>query len=227
MQSKILPSLKETFAGNLPADLTWSLADDPKDPDRQTLLFTYPTVFPDHPAYLRQVVKIEMGARSDIDPAEQAEIEPVISEAFPDLFPKKRVQLRAVLPIRTFWEKAMLLHEETFRPADKGRRKKYMARHYYDLYRLITTGTADQAAADLELFYRIVEHREVYFRYSWMDYSTLKPGSLRLVPDEEHLPDWKADYAGMQKEMFYGDVPSFDEVMDTTEKFQTRFNGSH
>lgn len=227
VQSRIHPALKETFAGNLPGDLSWSLVDDPKDPDRQTLLFTYPTVFPDHPSYLRQIVKIEMGARSDIDPAEQAGIEPIISEAFPNLFSESRVQVRAILPIRTFWEKAMLLHEETFRTAERKTRKKYMARHYYDLYQLIKNGIADQAAGDLDLFHRMVEHREVYFRYSWVDYGTLKPGSLRLVPDENQLPDWKSDYEGMQQEMFYGEVPKFDEVMDEAEKFQTRFNGNH
>lgn len=226
VQSKILPALKETFEENLPADLLWSLGADPADTDRQTLLFSYPTVFPDHPSYLRQIVKIEMGARSDIDPAEQAGIESVISEAFPDLFPEKQVQVRAVLPVRTFWEKAMLLHEETFRPAEKSR-KKYMARHYYDLYRLIKAGIADQAAADLHLFQRIVEHREVYFRYSWVDYSTLKPGSLRLVPDSEHLPAWQSDYEGMQSEMFYGEVPRFEEVMGAVGKFATQFNRVH
>ncbi len=59
----------------------------------------------------------------------------------------------------------------------------YMARHYYDLYRLIQTGIADDAAADRDLFFRIACHRKVFFRYSWMDYSTLAPGKLRLVPE--------------------------------------------
>jgi len=62
------------------------------------------------------------------------------------------------MPRRTFWEKAMLLHEETFRPGDKARRKAYMARHYYDLFRLIKAGVAAEAAADLDLFRRIAAH---------------------------------------------------------------------
>ncbi|MDF1569488.1 MAG: nucleotidyl transferase AbiEii/AbiGii toxin family protein [Spirochaetaceae bacterium] len=77
-------------------------------------------------------VKIEMGARSDTDPSETIQITPYISEAFPDLLPNDTVKVRTVMPIRTFREKAMLLHEETFQPADK-KRKEYLTRHYYNL----------------------------------------------------------------------------------------------
>ena len=118
----------------------------------------------------------------------------------------------------------MLLYEETFRPPDGKRRKEYMARHYYDLYRLIQTGIADDAAADRDLFFRIACHRKVFFRYSWMDYSTLAPGKLRLVPPDAQLRDLRLDYAGMKQEMFYGKVPGFDEIIDAVRRFQDTFN---
>ena len=41
----------------------------------------------------------------------------------------------------------------------------------------------------------------------------------------EQFSAWKADYAGMRKEMFYGEVPEFDDVMDAVSQFQDRFNG--
>ena len=99
-----------------------------------------------------------------------------------------------------------------------------MARHYYDLYRLIQAGIGYEAAANNELFFRIAEHRKVFFRYTWMDYSTLVPGKLRLIPTDAQLPDWRLDYANMQHEMFYGKVPSFDEIMDVVRRFQDTFN---
>jgi|LGOV01.1.fsa_nt_gb hypothetical protein len=52
----------------MPAELSWQLRPDPDDPDAQTLLLAYPTAFTDQMAYLRQVVKIEQGARSDTEP---------------------------------------------------------------------------------------------------------------------------------------------------------------
>jgi predicted nucleotidyltransferase component of viral defense system len=226
VRENILPGLGQVIAVELPAALEWVLELDPDDPDAQTLLFNYPTAFPEQTAYLRRAVKIEMGARSDTDPAESIGIQPYISEAFPDLFVEPGCSVRAVMPKRTFWEKAMLLHEETFRSEDRARRKAYLARHYYDLFRLIRAGVADEAAADLDLFHRIAGHRQVYFPYTWVDYTTLVPGQLRLLPQDEQLSDWRADYEGMQEEMFYGEVPSFDDILTVVGDFQDQFNQS-
>ncbi|MGB0372241.1 MAG: nucleotidyl transferase AbiEii/AbiGii toxin family protein [Opitutales bacterium] len=224
--STIQPALLKTITSQLPASEIWSLTSDPDDPDGQTLRFKYPTAFPDHPEYLPQVVKIELGARSDTDPAASVEIQPTIAEVFPDLLNGSTFNVRSVLPIRTFWEKAMLLHEESYKPADKKRRKRGMARHYYDLFQLIQSGVAERAGKDLELFERIADHRKVYFKYGWMDYSTLTPGQLRLIPREDQMADWKSDYTGMQQEMFYGEVPDFEQVLKAVEAFQEAFNKS-
>ncbi len=224
VEKTIKPELQIAIAAGLPTTLVWELINDVQDPDNQTLLFLYPTVFPEKAEYLRRAVKIEMGARSDPEPVETIEIRPYISEAFPTLLSGSEINVQAVDPKRTFWEKAMLLHEETYRPTAGKNRKEYMARHYYDLYRLIQAGIADEALADSALFQRIADHRKVFFRYSWMDYSTLAPGKLRLVPTVDQLPDWRSDYANMQQEMFYGEVPSFDDIIDTVRRFQDEAN---
>jgi predicted nucleotidyltransferase component of viral defense system len=224
VEKTIKPSLQDAIVADIPVTSTWQLIDDVGDPDGQTLLFLYPTAFPEQAEYLRRAVKIEMGARSDAEPAETINIGPYISEAFPTLLSGSEIKVRAVSPKRTFWEKAMLLHEETYRPATGKNRKEYMARHYYDLFRLIKAGTAEKAATDLDLFQRIADHRKVFFRYNWMDYSTLVPGKLRLVPTAIQLPNWRSDYANMQQEMFYGEIPSFDEIIDEVRRFQDEFN---
>jgi len=187
ISDQIQPALIESISSDLPDMLEWSLEPDPDDSDEQTLLLLYPTAFPEQAAYLRRAVKIEMGARSDTDPVESVEIRPYISDTFPDLLHGVGTDVRAVLPRRTFWEKAMLLHEETFRPSDKKWPRDAMARHYYDLYRLIQAGIGDQAIQDVGLFHRIVAHRQVFFRYTWVDYSTFDFGQLRLLPAEADL----------------------------------------
>ena len=224
VRENILPGIGQAMASELPESLEWTLELDPDDPDAQTLLFIYPTAFPEQAAYLRRAVKIEMGARSDTDPAESIGIQSYIGDVFPGLFAEPEFSVRAVMPTRTFWEKAMLLHEETFRPEDKARRKAYLARHYYDLFKLIGAGVADTAVADLDLFHRIAGHRQVYFPYTWVDYATLTPGQLRLLPRDEQLSDWRVDYEGMQAEMFYGEVPAFDDILSVVGEFQDRFN---
>ncbi|MEX0324006.1 MAG: nucleotidyl transferase AbiEii/AbiGii toxin family protein [Puniceicoccaceae bacterium] len=223
---KLQPALLSAIKVDMPTGQKWLLEPDTDDPQNQSLLFHYPTVFPDHPEYLKQVVKIEMGARSDTDPSSPVDIRSIIAEVFPALFPESTFSVRSVQPVRTFWEKAMLLHEETYRPENKKRRKRGMARHYYDLFQLIQKGVAESAAANMDLFNKIREHRRVYFKYTWMDYETLIPGKLRLIPLEEQMPDWKVDYTGMQQEMFYGDVPDFSEVLATVKAFEVKFNST-
>ena len=225
ISDRIQPALVDVIASELSGDLDWALESDPGDPDGQTLLLVYPTAFPEQAAYLRRAVKIEMGARSDTDPAEAIDIRPYISDAFPDLLSEPRARVRSVMPRRTFWEKAMLLHEETFRPEDK-RRREAMARHYYDLYRLILAGVDDESVRDMDLFDRVAAHRQIFFRHTWVDYSTLNPGQLRLLPAEADLPAWQADYESMRQEMFYGDVPTFDEILTVVGEYQARLNAA-
>lgn len=223
VNESLLPLLEKAISRKMPSELSWRLHPDPDDPDGQTLLLAYPTAFADRTAYLEQVVKIELGARSDTEPTQDIDIHPYLEDAFPNLFPQSHTTIRTVSPHRTFWEKALLLHEETFRPPEK-KRKARMARHYYDLYRLIKAGIGGEAAGDLELFDRITAHRQVYFRFTWVDYDTMRPGGLRLVPPEEQLVIWKSDYSAMKDEMLFGKPPEFEEMIQTVRAFQEEFN---
>ena len=223
INEKLLPLLTDTISQQMPAELSWRLYLDPDDPDAQTLLLVYPTAFTGQMGYVRPVVKIEFGARSDTEPSLVVNIQPYLGKPFPDLFTQTNFSVKVVSLERTFWEKAMLLHEETFRPREKIRQAR-MARHYYDLYCLINAGIGDKASRDLELFKRIAAHRQVYFRHTWVDYDTLCPGRLKLVPPDEHLANWKNDYNAMKDEMFFGEPPEFDELILSARKFQDTFN---
>jgi hypothetical protein len=128
----LCPALERHFAGLLPSSEEWKIAaaSPSDDPDNQTLLFLFPETLMSTAPYLRADVKIEMGARSDNEPAEEVRIRPDLAEAFPDVLGPSDFSTRVLSPERTFWEKAMLLHEETYRPPDKKKRKARMARHY-------------------------------------------------------------------------------------------------
>jgi len=204
----------------------WQLEVDPDLTDGQCLLFHYPTAFPQGTAgYVRPVVKIELGARSDNWPNEQKTIQPYVAELFPILVPEAAFAVRVIAAERTFWEKACLLHEETFRPADKPRKLR-MARHYYDLWCLLRAGIGKRALADKDLFQRVAEHREIFFHLTWVDYRTHRPGSFRLTPPPHHAANWRADYQQMLGPMFFGEVPTFDEILRLVGEFEQTFNAS-
>lgn len=223
VQGRLQPALAEKLKDAL-GDAPWKLEVDPDMSDGQCLLFHYPSVFPPESAgYVRPVVKIELGARSDDWPHEEKTIQPYVTEHFPALDSNAAFPVRVLAAERTFWEKACLLHEETFRPQEKPRTLR-MARHYYDLWCLLRAGTGERALADLRLFQRVAEHRELFFRYSWVDYSTHKPGTFRLLPPGDQIDSWRADYRQMLGPMFFGEVPSFDEILSVAVEFQNRFN---
>ncbi len=224
VSDKIHPMLEENISLDLANNLEWKLELDSDDPGGQTLLLFYPIAFSDKSDYLHRAVKIEMGSRSDIHPAESAKIKPYICDVFPKLLHDGSTSLRAVKSTRTFWEKAMLLHEENCRPEDKKRDRKAMARHYYDLYQMIRKGVGDQVCKDFSLRRQIVAHRQIFFHYRWLDYSEMNSGKLQLLPTKSQLPTWKSDYKNVQQEMIHGEVPSFEEIMMVIGEFQDKIN---
>lgn len=221
IQNSLAPALAKRIREKIAADV-WQLENDPGDMDRQTLLFTYPAVAAAS-GYIRPVVKIELGARSDTDPFAAPEIQPYIAEALPGLLQEARFHVRTLAPERTFWEKASLLHEETYRTGSQGPAAR-LARHYYDLWCLIHAGVADRAFADVGLFDRVVAHRRVFFRKNREAHESLKPGTLRLLPEPDLRDAWARDYSAMRETMFFGEVPTFEEILGTVGEFERRFN---
>ena len=200
-----------------------SLLLDEDDPDRQTLLFTYPARVPAPArAYLRPVVRIEMGARSDHWPSEHAPMAPYVAQAFPAAFRAPAVVVKVLAVTRTFWEKATLLHAEHHRPPTKAMPPR-LSRHYYDLARLIVAGVGEQAVADLELLQRVVAHKTVFFQSGWARYAEAQRGSLRLVPTPVRASALAADYDSM-REMFFGERLAFAEVLRVLGEWEAHFN---
>jgi hypothetical protein len=218
---RIAPEMTARMIALLPAEKTWRILPDPDDPDSQTLLFAYPRHNAENtPSYVKPIVKLEFGARSDPWPVEARQVTSIAAEELPRQFDIPACTVQALLPERTFLEKVMLLHEERFRPADRTRRPR-MARHYYDVWRLIQLGVAARAIDDSTLFEQVAAHREVYFRQSWVNYATLRRGTIEMLPLPGQLDEWRRDYSAMQGEMFVGTPPTFEEILAAIEKFQS------
>lgn len=216
------PELDQEIRRLLPSTDRWKLEPDTDDPDGQTLLFHYPPALGDT-AYVRPVVKIEMGARSDTEPSATPEITPYLAEVFPDEVPGSRFPVHAVAPERTFWEKAALLHEGTYREGSTAPKAR-LARHYYDLWCLITRGVGERAIIDTDLFDRVAAHRAVFFRRSRDAQESFKPGSLRLVPAADRRAQWQRDYDSMRESMFFSEAPEFDAILAVVARFEEQFN---
>lgn len=80
--------------------------------------------------------------------------------------------------------------------------------------------------ADADLFDRVARHRQIFFKQSWVDYDTLRKGSLRITPKPQQLADWRRDYEAMRKEMFFEEPPTFDAIMKTVRQFEEVINSA-
>lgn len=226
--SELLPSLQEAFVAILGegvvGESSWQLTQDSNDP--QTLLFAYPrreetTLLIGN--YLKPVVRIELGARSDHWPAGTYPITPYAAEEFPAYFENPACYIKTLEAERTFWEKATILHAEYYRPETSTTAER-ISRHYYDLYRLAGSPIAEKALGNLDLLKRVAEHKRVFFRSGWARYEEACPGSLRLIPSPEKQASLRADYSKM-KEMFFEAEPSFQQLLDGLQVLEARING--
>jgi len=219
----LFPALEVAIKSKVQNGETWSLRSDDGDPDKQTLLFDYPTSFkPDATGYIRRAVKIEMGARADHWPCETKTVTPYVAEQFPQGFRKPSCAVKVLSVERTFWEKATILHAEFHRPTEKALPERF-SRHYSDFYELIRKGVSKSATTKLDLLVRVAEHKSLFFKSSWARYGEAIKGTLRVAPPEQRMKALHDDYGKMQQ-MFFGAPPEFDQIIVLLEQWESEFN---
>lgn len=147
--------------------------------------------------------------------------QPYAVEHFAQLQEGAEVTVPAVSPARTFWEKAALVHEQLCRPGDRPP-AVFQARHLYDLHRLWQQPEIVKAPGIAALFHSVRQHRAAFFGYKWMDYASLTPADLKLVPSTAQVSMWREDYARM-KAMFFKAPPSFDDVLASLGEIERGF----
>lgn len=240
-----LPALQTEIEASLGQSTNWKIVLDDEDPDRQAILFYYPKVFeyrihkdinlfevkdlfkvPDlfgewQDRYIKPHIKLEFGARGDITPSEKCSVKSYAAEEFPDMFESPSVNVGTLAAHRTFWEKATILH--ALHHGSKMRDR--MSRHYYDTFMLDRHGIADKALLNPDLLESVVHNKSLLFRDAKASYDTAVIGSLKLLPtDEQRLP-LKQDYERMS-EMFMGEYPDFDAVMNGLSKLEQKINSA-
>jgi hypothetical protein len=216
---QLLSTLQSEFAARLDPTEEWALVLDPVDSN--TLLFRYPKSNPDMAfAYLRDTVKIELGWRARIAPAERKVIVPYLAET-PMLLEEPQVAGNVLVPHRTFWEKVTALHVETFR----AKPKQFFSRHYADVAAMLRNRTGQDASRDLAMLEDVRVFKNVYYYAAWARYDLAKPGTLVVVPDERRARELAIDYRNMRP-MFLTDPPPFEHVLEQLQAFEHDLNAA-
>lgn len=222
IHAKLVPQLKERFAGALDEQSEWSLEIDPANSDK--VVFVYPAVSLEQDAtpdsYIRREVLLELGARSDHWPARVHEIQPYAAEEFPSEFRQPAVTVKTLDAERTFWEKITILHAMFHHSRPNSFRA---SRHYYDVHMMAHGPICTRALENLKLLEQVAAHKKLFFRSAQANYDLARPGTLRLQAHDTLAALLKRDYDRMT-EMFFDDPPPFDAITETLMALERRIN---
>lgn len=185
----------------------------------------YESLFPEQAgsSYVRPRVLIEFGIRGDTFPAEIKTVQSYLHEAISELDPFQ-ADVRALSPIRTFYEKLTLLHSEFHRPPEKKVAER-LSRHYYDVYQLSEKGIFDLSLENLELLEVVVQHKMDFFRSRRSDYESIFKTGICIAPNKERFAEIEADYEKMT-EMFFNNspIPKFQDILEKMKKIESMIN---
>lgn len=213
----------DALAGKLPiSDGRFVVTSDDTDPDGQSLLLQYPALF-DGDAYVRPAVKIEAGAKSALDPNKKLSIKPYVADDLPR-FDLTVSGVTTIDPVRTFWDKVLILHSLHRAFVDRGTLRgggQRVSRHYYDVARMLDVDIGGRAAADLAMANDCMRHERMFFRRSGTD--TAVPGRFTLTPPAAMLDLLRRDYQAMAV-MIFGEVPAFDTMMGRITELEALLN---
>ncbi|MES2675502.1 MAG: nucleotidyl transferase AbiEii/AbiGii toxin family protein [Pseudomonadota bacterium] len=198
---KILPALADVMSP------LCQLGIDENDP--HTINIEYPAVFA--AGYLRPQIRLEIGPLAAMMPMGNYSVSAYTAEKFPQFFARPSIQVTAITPERTFWEKLTILHAEAHRPAGNPLPSRY-SRHYYDSYQLAKHSFAKQVLLDAELLQQVVEFKQRFYPSGWANYQTAIAGSFKLIPNDHHINALRKDYTAMA-EMIFGEKPDFEEML--------------
>ena len=223
VQTQIMPMLEASELGvlgkNEQAKFEFLKDSQTESP---VILFHYPSSLPTGFAYIKRSVKLEFGSLTDQQPIGRYSIRPWIAEVFPTAFPDWQCEIIALEIERTFWEKATILHAEYHRPLDKPMRNRF-ARHYADTAALANHPEVIKAIDRHDLRDRVVAWKQQFFRDSSANYAQAKPGTFRLVPRTERLPELRRDYQ-LMRDMYLSEPMSFDDILSILSDLEYRIN---
>jgi len=191
------------------------------------LRFYYPSIINEQSNYLRDHVLIEFGVRNSTAPCEKYRISPYVAHIADNNVSLPTPLVDTLSPVRTFWEKATLIHVECHRDHFMKTPER-LSRHWYDLFMLNQSWIGQKALSSQDIFKSVLEHKKAFFNASYTHYDDCVIGGFRLVPARSYQISLAKDFNHMVAAgMFYGDTPpTFDEIIKSLERLEAMINGN-
>jgi predicted nucleotidyltransferase component of viral defense system len=151
------------------------------------------------------------------------EDEMVVNFYYPDIFSQKETSVLTIDVERTFWEKLTILHKIANFPEGKPLPARY-ARHLYDVYNMGNSWVKERAFKRKELLEKDVAFKQKFYYVKGAHYETATLENIMLVPGERIHKELEDDYQAMRN-MIYGNIPEFKDILVFLEKLQEEIHG--
>ncbi len=192
--------------------------------DGEQLRFYYPSIISTTHNYLRDHIFIEFGVRNITEPCEKHSVLSYLAKAITSDFDLPKPMISTLSPIRTFWEKATLMHVECHRDR-LVKTPERLSRHWYDLFMLNNSWVGEQALSDNDILKSVIEHKKAFFNASYTNYDDCLSSKFRLVPAGPYLENLENDFSQMVKTgMFHEVPPTFDEIIKGLKNLEKTIN---
>lgn len=219
-ETKILPHLQKRIAlafSNNTIDIALS-------EDGESFRFYYPTVNKKSLGYLRDHVLVEFGIRNSSEPFEEHKVKPFLTEVIDNSVSLPNPVVKTLSPIRTFWEKATLIHVECYRKR-LIQSPERLSRHWYDLYMLYKSWIGEEALSQRNILEDVIQHKTAFFNASYAHYDRCLNGDFRLIPDVENINSLHKDYQEMiASGMFHKEIPKFNDMIESLGSLERDLN---
>jgi hypothetical protein len=185
----------------------------------------YPTALPiQSSSYLKEYVLVELGARNPTEPNDNHTVVTDVSVCFPKIqFPEAQVSVLS--PIRTFWEKATLIHAK-ISSGSLEKQAERLCRHWYDLSEMAKHPIwGPSALRKIDMLEIVAKDKERLYPQARADYPNARPGTLRLVPINDALENLTSDFSTMKAVgMFYDKPPELYEILEVLKALESKIN---
>ncbi len=213
------PALLNYFKSDFPNEiLTIDISED-----GEKLYIHYPSLFEQTDNYLQSNVLIELGGCNSIHPNQLHVIKPMLAEVTSDLI-LPIANVNVLSPLKTFWEKATLIHVECHRGriSDTPHR---LSRHWYDLAKLSKSRVGKSALEDRIILKDVLAIKKAFFNASYANYDKCEQKEFCLVPNAGEIENLKSDYNKMIDSGMFSTMPlPFDNLIEEIRSLEIKIN---
>lgn len=217
LQNEVLPFLNGVYQNEFPHESGYFVIEN-----NDVINFVYPSIL-SQSSYVLNWIKIEFGIRNATTPSEQKEIHTYFDKVFGNT---SNISVNVLSLIRTFWEKATLIHVECHRDrlSDSPDR---LSRHWYDLYKLYHSNFGAKALAEIDIFNDVLLVKKAFYNASYANYDDCNIGKFKLIPASRGLHGLQLDYQKMiDSGFFFQTPPSFEQIIDSLSELEKKINAS-